>query len=143
MTSGLVMSAMTRMVPPHKGHKVMSMLKTRLSRRIGVINRIFQETAKYRKRKQRVVKVQCAGIVNLPWTDHLIRVSESDVFAFVMSEIQVVPAQGPIDPLRYPDQRRPVDIDSETRRTLRCDDGVLRNARNLHVSHLGRKTGRD
>ena len=37
------------MVPPHKGHKVMSMLKTRLSRRIGVINRIFQETAKYRK----------------------------------------------------------------------------------------------
>ena len=31
MTSGSVMSAMTRRVPPQRGHRVMSMLKTRFN----------------------------------------------------------------------------------------------------------------
>ena len=64
-------------------------------------------------------QLQAAGNVDRPGTDHIVGVREPDETALMVGEIQVVATQPVRNPIGHPNQRRPLDIDPNTRMQVR------------------------
>ena len=73
-------------------------------------------------REVRLGQMQRTGPVDGPGAGQLVGVSESDVGALVVGEVQVVPAERIGNPVRHPDQGRTLDVGADARIGRGVDD---------------------
>ena len=66
--------------------------------------------------------------VHGPGSGHRIRVGQPDIDAPVIGEVQVVAAEGILDPVRHTDERRPGDVAAHPPVHVRGDDGAVEQA---------------
>jgi hypothetical protein len=76
----------------------------------AVVGHLLVGEGRWRVREGRVGDVERAGLMDLPRAFEMIRISEADVRALVVGEIEVVPAQPIGGPVRHTHKRRPLYV---------------------------------
>ena len=80
--------------------------------------------------------------MNAPGTEQLIGIGESNVPPFVVGEVEVVLAEPPSYPIRDLDKRWPLNVGSDARVQIGCDDGTVKQALNPNRSAVGLRKNR-
>lgn len=82
--------------------------------------------------KTRFSEMERTGWMNMPWTGYFICVRESNVAAFVISEIEVIAAERSSNPIRDFDERWALDVVADAAVISRRDDRSINQSGYLH-----------
>ena len=85
------------------------------------------------RQEGRIGDLQAAGLMDMPWTQHVVGIGQPDVSSLVIGKVKIVGPQTILDPVRDANQRRTLDVLPDARMQIGRDDRHVQQSLDAHA----------